>query len=38
MTSHAWSHVADGKITTIRVTFDARPFDPDSAGQAEDPS
>lgn len=23
-----WSHVEDGKITAIRVTFDARDFDP----------
>ncbi len=30
-----WSHTADGKITTIRVTFDARPFGPGGAGQAE---
>jgi hypothetical protein len=30
-----WSHTADGKIATIRVTFDARPFTPPSAGQAE---
>ena len=23
-----WSHVEDGKITTVRVVFDARPFAP----------
>ena len=23
-----WSHVKDGKITAIRVTFDARPLAP----------
>jgi len=27
-----WSHVEDGKITAIRVTFDARPFPPPEAG------
>jgi hypothetical protein len=27
-----WSHVEDGKITRIQVTFDARPFTPPDAG------
>lgn len=27
-----WSHVEAGKITRIRVTFDARPFPPPGPG------
>jgi hypothetical protein len=26
-----WSHVEDGKITAVRVVFDARPFSPPAA-------